>query len=40
MIWSDLSEKYTGEWSSNLQNGFGVHIWYENKGEQKYLRNR
>ena len=24
----------------NLQDGFGVHIWYEDKGEQKYLRDR
>ena len=40
MIWNELNEKYSGEWTDNLQNGLGVHIWYENKGEQKFLRNR
>ncbi len=40
MVWYDTAEKYIGQWSENLQNGFGVHIWYEPKGELKYLRNR
>ena len=40
MIWYDTNEKYTGQWFDNLQNGLGVQIWYENRGEQKYLRNR
>lgn len=40
MVWSDCNEKYVGQWTDNLQNGLGIHIWYESKGEQKYLRNR
>lgn len=40
MIWHDIFEKYVGEWSNNLQNGIGLHMWYEPKGEQKLLRNR
>lgn len=40
MIWQDTSEKYIGQWTDNFQNGLGIHIWYESKGEQKYLRNR
>lgn len=40
MIWHDTSEKYIGQWLENYQNGIGIHIWYEAKGEQKYLRNR
>ncbi len=40
MIWQDTFEKYIGQWQDNFQNGIGIHIWYECKGEQKYLRNR
>ena len=40
MIWHDTAEKYIGQWLENFQNGMGIHIWYEAKGEQKYLRNR
>ncbi len=40
LVWYNSAEKYIGQWSDNLQNGYGVHIWYEAKGEQKYLRNR
>lgn len=40
MIWQDTCEKYIGQWHDNFQNGMGIHIWYESKGEQKYLRNR
>jgi len=40
MIWVEKYEKYTGHWNENLQNGLGIHIWYENKGEHKFLRNR
>ena len=40
MNWISSREKYYGCWKDNLQNGFGVHIWLENKGEGKLLRNR
>ena len=40
MIWYDLFEKYIGNWKNNLQNGSGIHIWFEPKGELKLLRNR
>ena len=40
MHWLSAKEKYYGSWDNNLQNGFGVHIWLENKGEGKLLRNR
>ena len=40
MIWNDLFEKYVGEWNNNLQEGHGIHMWYEPKGEIKSLRNR
>ena len=40
MIWYNNNEKFTGKWKKNLQNGYGVHIWYEPRGEQKYLRDR
>ena len=33
-------EKYSGQWDNNLQNGFGVHIWYDIKQEMKYFRDR
>ena len=40
MVWKNTFEKYLGQWSNNFQNGLGIHIWYEHKGEQKYFRNR
>jgi hypothetical protein len=40
MIWYDTFEKYVGQWIDGLQNGKGIQIWYESKGEFKYLRNR
>jgi len=26
MVWYNKSEKYTGMWKDNLQNGYGIHI--------------
>ena len=40
MIWYDLLEKYIGKWKNDKQNGFGMNIWYEPKGEMKEMRNR
>ena len=40
MIWNDVNEKYLGQWENNFQSGIGVHLYYENKGEFKMLRNR
>jgi hypothetical protein len=40
MIWHDSFEKYVGQWADCSQNGKGIHIWYEGRGELKYLRNR
>ena len=40
MIWFNKLEKYSGQWDNNLQNGFGVHIWYDIKQEMKYFRDR
>ena len=40
MIWYDLLEKYIGKWKDDKQNGFGMNIWYEPKGEMKEMRNR
>jgi len=40
MIWYNENKKYTGHWENNLQNGYGIQIWYEGKGEHKYLFNR
>ena len=41
MIWNDKNEKYTGRWENNLQNGLGIHIWYDNKlGNNKFFRDR
>ena len=40
MIWFNKLEKYSGHWDNNLQNGFGVHIWYDIKQEMKYFRDR
>jgi len=41
MNWISSSEKYSGNWEENSQNGWGTHIWLEAKGEGgKFLRNR
>ena len=40
MIWFNENKKYSGEWKNNIQDGFGVEIWFETKGEHKYLFNR
>jgi hypothetical protein len=41
MFWTvNTNEKYYGQWKNNKQNGFGVHIWIEERGENKYFRNR
>ena len=40
MIWYNENKKYTGHWENNLQNGYGIQIWFEGKGEHKYLFNR
>ena len=40
MVWYDLEEKYIGKWKNDKQNGLGIHIWYEPKGELKEMRNR
>ena len=37
MVWKNKNEKYTGMWKDNLQNGYGIHIWYDSKNENKYL---
>ena len=41
MVWKDKNEKYTGRWENNLQNGLGIHIWYDNRlGNNKFFRDR
>ena len=41
MVWNDKNEKYTGRWENNLQNGLGIHIWYDNKlSNNKFFRDR
>ena len=40
MIWYSENKKYSGHWENNIQSGYGVQIWYESKGEHKYLFNR
>ena len=44
MIWYNKNEKYIGQWKNNIQNGFGIHIYYNdclnNNHENKYFRNR
>ena len=40
MIWLDKKEKYTGQWDNNLQNGYGIHIWYDSNLDSKYFRDR
>ena len=41
MVWTDKNEKYTGRWKDNLQNGIGIHIWYDNKlSNNKFFRDR
>ena len=40
MIWYNENKKYSGHWNKNVQSGYGVQIWYETKGEHKFLFNR
>ena len=40
MVWFGKSEKYSGMWKNNVQNGMGIYIWYDNKNEYKYFRDR
>ena len=40
MIWYNENKKYSGHWKGNVQNGYGVQLWYEAKGEHKFLFNR
>ena len=41
MVWNDKNEKYTGRWENNLQNGLGIHIWYDDKlSNNKFFRDR
>ena len=40
MNWTDIREKYVGNWRNNQQEGLGIHIWLESKGEGKFMRNR
>ena len=40
MIWNDRNEKYFGYFNDGKQDRYGIHIWFENKGEIKLLRNR
>ena len=40
MVWKNKNEKYTGMWKDNLQDGYGIHIWYDSKNDNKYLRDR
>ena len=40
MIWIETHEKYTGHWENNLQNGYGVHTWFEKSSNFRGLRNR
>jgi len=39
MNWLTTREKYSGEWLSDQQHGFGCHILLDNLGEEKFLRN-
>ena len=40
MIWNDRNEKYFGYFNDGKQDRYGIHIWFENKGQIKLLRNR
>jgi hypothetical protein len=40
MNWIKINEKYCGEWKEDIQNGFGTHIWLEERGVSKLMRNR
>lgn len=40
MHWLTTNEVYKGFWEDNLQNGFGIHLWLEEPGKLKSLRNR
>jgi hypothetical protein len=40
MRWLTTNEIYKGYWEENLQNGFGIHLWLEEPGKLKSMRNR
>ena len=40
MVWIETHEKYTGQWVNNLQNGFGIHTWFESSTNSRGFRNR
>lgn len=40
MSWLTTNEIYKGFWEENTQNGFGVHLWQEEPGKLKTMRNR
>lgn len=40
MHWLTTNELYRGYWEENMQDGFGVHLWLEEPGKLKSLRNR
>ncbi len=40
MIWFDKWEKYSGSWKNNLQNGLGLHIWFDELTGQRITRPR
>ena len=40
MTWFDRFEKYLGNWERNLENGLGLHVWFEHKSEARFIRNR
>lgn len=31
MTWSARRERYDGEWSEDLQSGYGEHVWIEDR---------
>lgn len=40
MHWLTTNELFRGYWEENMQDGFGVHLWLEEPGKLKSLRNR
>ena len=40
MNWLTKKEEYKGFWENDLQNGFGQHLWLEDGGGKKSMRNR
>lgn len=40
MIWNEKNEKYVGRWRDNQRHGYGIQIWYDQKGDNKILKNR